>query len=52
MLYEKQMLNPADMKKQILAHSNREGIRKKLQSEGGLSDNDIVGMGNALENYD
>jgi hypothetical protein len=40
--------NPAELKKQILAHSNKSGIRKKFQSSG-MKNEDIADMGHAFE---
>ena len=43
-------MNAADIKRQILESSEHTGIRKNLVSgEAGLDSNDIIEMGNALE---
>jgi hypothetical protein len=44
-------MNPADIKRQILMESDKSGIRKRIQnqSESGLTNDEIVDMGQAFE---
>jgi len=42
-------MNPSEIKRQILANSHRSGFREQLKKQGGLSNDEIVAMGSALE---
>jgi hypothetical protein len=42
-------MDVAELKRQILINSEQTGIRKRVTSQGGLDSNEIIEMGQALE---